>query len=109
MSLFMKQKQTYRHRKQIYGYQKGKGEKDKLGIWDQQIQTTMCKADKQQSPTVQYRNYIQYLIIKHNGKEYEKEYTYRYNNHFAVYQQLTQCCKSTILQIQKKWGEYPFP
>ena len=33
MSLFMKQKQTYRHRKQIYGYQKGKGGRDKLGIW----------------------------------------------------------------------------
>ena len=34
MSLFMKQKQTYRHRKQISGYQKGKGGRDKLGIWD---------------------------------------------------------------------------
>ena len=41
MNLFMKQKQTHRHSKQMYSYQ---GEKwwgrDKLGIWDYQIQTT---------------------------------------------------------------------
>ena len=30
MNLFMKQKQTHRHRKQNYGYQRGKLEKDKL-------------------------------------------------------------------------------
>ena len=35
MSLFAKQKQTHRHRKQSYGYQRGKGgERDKLGVWD---------------------------------------------------------------------------
>ena len=35
MNLFMKQKQSYRHRKQIYGYQKGKGgERDTLGVRD---------------------------------------------------------------------------
>ena len=35
MNLFTKQKQTHRHRKQIYGYkgEKGRG-KDKLGVWD---------------------------------------------------------------------------
>ena len=27
-------KQTHRHRKQTYGYQRGGGEKDKLGVWD---------------------------------------------------------------------------
>ena len=56
MNLFMKQKQTHRHRKQTYGYQRGKGVGgDKLGVWDQQIQTTMYKIDKQQGPTVQHR------------------------------------------------------
>ena len=55
MNLFAKQKQTHRHRKQTYGYQKGKGVgRDKLGSWDQQIQTTICKIDKQQGPTVQH-------------------------------------------------------
>ena len=36
MNLFTKQKQTPRHRKQTsaYGYQRGKEERDKLGIWD---------------------------------------------------------------------------
>ena len=36
-------------------------------------------------------NYIQYPVINHNGKEYDKQ------NHFAVWQKLTNC-KSTILQ-----------
>ena len=36
-----------RGRKLIYGYQSRKGEwRNKLGIWDQQIKTTMCKIDK---------------------------------------------------------------
>ena len=59
------------------------GGRDKLGVWDQQIQTTRYKIDKQQGPTyigqgTMYRtgNYIQYLIINYNGKEYEKEYIY---------------------------------
>ena len=35
MNQYTKQKQTNRHRKQIYGYQRGKvGGRDKLGIWD---------------------------------------------------------------------------
>ena len=35
MNLFMKQKETHRHRKQTYGYQRGKwqGGRDKLGVW----------------------------------------------------------------------------
>ena len=52
MNLFTKQKQTHRHRNQIYGYQREKGARDKLGVWDQQIQTTTYKKDKQQGPTV---------------------------------------------------------
>ena len=34
MNLLTKQKETHRHRKQTYGYQKGKGERYKLGVWD---------------------------------------------------------------------------
>ena len=35
MNLSAKQKQTHRHRKQTYGYQRGNvGERDKLGVWD---------------------------------------------------------------------------
>ena len=43
-------------------------------------------------------NYIQYPVINHNGKEYEKEYIRVQLSHFAVQQKLTQHCKSTILQ-----------
>ena len=45
MNLFTKQKQTYRHKKQTYGYQRGRGESDKLGVWDYQIKTTIYKID----------------------------------------------------------------
>ena len=35
MNLFKKQKKTHRHRKQTYGYQRGKwGGRNKLGVWD---------------------------------------------------------------------------
>ena len=37
MNLFTKQKQTHRHRKQTYGYQRGKVGRDKLGVWHQHM------------------------------------------------------------------------
>ena len=51
-------------------------------------------------------NYIQYLIITYNVKDYEKEFTYIYKyiyiyvcvlNHFAVH---LKHCKSTIPQLK---------
>ena len=48
------------------------------------------------------RNCIQHPVVNHNGKEYEKEYIYIYKTHFAVLQKLTQHCKSTVLQYNKK-------
>ena len=32
MNLYTKQKQTHKDGKQTYGYQRGKGERDKLGV-----------------------------------------------------------------------------
>ena len=80
MHVSRKQKQTHRHREQTCGCQGGKGEwGEELGVWDQQMQTSIYRMDKQ-GPTVQYRElYIQYPVINHNGKEYEKEYIYMYN------------------------------
>ena len=50
MNLFTRQKKT--HMKQTYGYKREKGWlRDKLGVWDQQIQTTIYKINKQ-GPTV---------------------------------------------------------
>ena len=34
---------------------KGESGVDKLGVWDQQIQTIIYNTDKQQDPTVQHR------------------------------------------------------
>ena len=54
MNIFTKQKETH---KQTYGYQRGNtGGKDKLGVWDQQIHTTIYKIDNQEGPTVQHRD-----------------------------------------------------
>lgn len=55
MNLYAKKKQTYRHRQQAYGYQRGKGgpERDKSGVWNLCIYTTMpYRTDNQQGPTV---------------------------------------------------------
>ena len=47
------------------------GGRDKLGVWDQQIQTTIYKIDLQ-GPTEQHRELYAVFCNKHNGKEYEK-------------------------------------
>ena len=70
--LFTKQKQTHRYRgKKNLQLPKGKRwGRDKLGVWDYQIQTTTYKIDKQQCSTCCWNtwNYIQYLVINCNGK-----------------------------------------
>ena len=38
------------------------GERDELGVWDQQIQTAICKIDKQQGSTVQHREQSKWLL-----------------------------------------------
>ena len=57
MNLFTKQEQTYRNRKQPYGYQRGEqgGEvgRDKLRGWD--MHAAIYKIDKQKGSTVQHR------------------------------------------------------
>ena len=73
MKLFTEQKQTHRCRKQTFGYQRGnKGEnRGKLEVWDQQVQATIYKINKQQVLLYSTRNNIQYLVITYNRKEYE--------------------------------------
>ena len=57
MNLPMKQKQTQGHREQKVV---AKGEEDQgrdgLGVWGEQMQTTMYRMDKQQGPTVEHRD-----------------------------------------------------
>ena len=40
IAFFTKQKQTPRHRKQTYGCQRGEGRRDKLGVWNEPVDTT---------------------------------------------------------------------
>ena len=50
-------------------------------------------------------NYIQYHVISQNGKGYEKEYVYIYVYNWITLlysRNLTQHCKSTVLQLNKK-------
>ena len=50
---FIYKTETDSQRKQAYGYQRGKGVgRDKLGVWDKNIHTTIYKIDNQQGPTV---------------------------------------------------------
>ena len=48
-----------------------RGQGDGLGVWDSQRQTIIYRMDKQQG----IAQGIIFNIIKHNGKEYEKDYT----------------------------------
>ena len=54
MNLFTKQKQTQTLKTNLW-LPKEKWVGNKLGVWDQQIQTTVYKIDKQQGPAVQHR------------------------------------------------------
>ena len=76
MNLFAKQKQTGRHRKQTYGYQREKrgGINWKLGI--NRYTLLYIKQINNKNLLYSTGNYIQYLIITYNGKESEKEYIY---------------------------------
>ena len=75
MNLFTKQKQTHRHKKQIYGYQRGKGVgrgiNEEFGI----NRYILLYIKQIISNVLLYStgNYIQYLIITYNGKESEKK------------------------------------
>ena len=48
-------------------------EMERLGIWGQQMQTIIYRKDKKQRYSIWNYNIIQYPVINHNGKEYEKE------------------------------------
>ena len=47
-----KTEQTHRHRKQTYGYQRGAGRRDKLGVGDYSYELLYIKIDQQQGFTV---------------------------------------------------------
>ena len=89
MNLSMKQKQTHRHREQTCGYQGGGGSQGGL---DWKFRASRCKLLYQyiewKNNTVRLYstgNCVQYPVINHNGKEYEKKIVvqYTYNMKFT--------------------------
>ena len=48
------------------------GDKDKLGVWDQQIHTITYKTDKQRGPTIQHRELYPVSCNNLQCKKYEK-------------------------------------
>ena len=51
----------------VVAKREGKQGRVGLGIWDQQMQTNMSRMDKEQGPTVEHRNYIQYPVVNQDG------------------------------------------
>ena len=81
MNISTKQKQTRREfvREQTCGCQGGRGwERVGLEIWNQQMQTIYREWISNKVLLYSTGNYIQYPVINHNGKEYEKECIYIY-------------------------------
>ena len=82
MNLTTKQKQTHRHTKQTCGWQGGGGLGEgwigRLGLADANY---FIYIEWINDKVLLYStgNYIQYPVIKHNGKEYKKECIYMYN------------------------------
>ena len=86
MNLFTKQKQTHKLRKQTYGYQRGKvGRRDKLGVGINIYTLLYIKQVINKDLLYSTGNSIQYPVIKHNGKEYEKECICMYNRVTLLY------------------------
>ena len=77
MNLFTKQKQTHRHRKQTYGYKRGKGQ----GGINQEIGSNIymvlyIKQIANKDLLYSTGNYTQYFVITYKRKESEKKYIY---------------------------------
>ena len=74
MNLFTKQKQTHRHRKQSYGYQRRKGGEGGInqGYEINRYTSLYIKQINNKDLLYSTENYIQHLVIAYNGKESEK-------------------------------------
>ena len=71
-------KQTHRHGKQIYGYQKGKGGGLNQEVGINTYTLLYIKQITNKDLPYSARNYTQYFVITYNGKESGKEYIYVY-------------------------------
>ena len=71
VNLFTKQKQTQRHRKHTYGYQRGKRGQRQIRCLG--LANTNCYILNNKVLLCSTGNYIQYLVINYNGKEFKKK------------------------------------
>ena len=79
MYLFTKEKQTHRHRKQTYGYQRGKRwEGIHSEFWVSRYKLLLKKQISNKVLQSCTGNYIHYLVITYNEKESEKDDIYAY-------------------------------
>ena len=69
MNLSTKQKQTHRHRKQTYGYQRGSKGGIKEELWINRYTALHIKKINNKNLLYSTENYTQYPGINHNGKE----------------------------------------
>ena len=85
--LSMKQKQTHRHREWICGCQVGAGEGKDWEFGISRCKLFYIRWINNKVLLYGTGNYIQYPVINHNGKEYEKE-------HVCITESL--CCTAEI-------------
>ena len=73
MDISTEKKQTHRHREQTCGCQGAGGwVMERLGVWDEQIHTTIHRIDKPQVPAVLQGELYSIFHETHAGKEYKK-------------------------------------
>ena len=77
MNLFTKEKQTHRHRKQAYGYQRGRRwEGINSELWVSRYTLLLKKQINNKVLQRSTGNYIHYLVITYNEKESERDDIY---------------------------------
>ena len=85
MNLFPKQKETHRHRKQTQRGGVGGGMEWEFGV--SRCKLLYIKWINNKILLYSTGNYMQYPVINHNGKEYEKE---------CIHITLSLCCTAEI-------------
>ena len=88
MNLFMNQKQTHRHKEQMWLPRGSRMGERWIGSLGQERQTIIYRMENNKVLPYNTWNYIQCPMIKHNGKEYKNIYVEV--SDFTVWQKLTQ-------------------
>ena len=101
INLSKKQNQIHRHREQTCVYQEAAGSR-----MDWEFRISICKLlyrEETDNKVIRYstRNYIQYPVINHNGKNVKKKVHICITESLCCKQKLTYYCRSTVLQFKK--------